>query len=109
MKLTGRPGGPLAGEPAIPGDKSCSHRALILGAMAVGETRITGLLEGQDVLDTASAMQALGAQALSIGPEIDPGVPWTLAEGAGPPLLMALESGNFGGRDFFLQAFERLA
>ncbi len=51
----------------------------------------------------------LGIKRLRIGPEIDPGVPWTLAEGAGPTLLLALKSGNFGGRDFFLQAFERLA
>ena len=53
--------GPLSGTAAVPGDKSISHRALILGALAVGETRITGLLEGQDVLDTAKAMQAFGA------------------------------------------------
>ena len=53
--------GPLKGTAAVPGDKSISHRALIFGAMAVGETRITGLLEGQDVLDTASAMRAFGA------------------------------------------------
>jgi 3-phosphoshikimate 1-carboxyvinyltransferase len=46
----------------VPGDKSISHRALILGALAVGETRIAGLLEGEDVLNTAKAMQALGAQ-----------------------------------------------
>ncbi|MGB3553972.1 MAG: 3-phosphoshikimate 1-carboxyvinyltransferase [Jannaschia sp.] len=46
----------------MPGDKSISHRALILGAMAVGETRVTGLLEGQDVLDTGAAMRAFGAQ-----------------------------------------------
>ena len=52
---------PLGGIAQIPGDKSISHRALIFGAMAVGETRITGLLEGQDVLDTASAMRAFGA------------------------------------------------
>ena len=50
----------------------------------------------------------LGVKRLRIGAEIDPGVPWTLAEGAGPPMLLALKSGNFGGRDFFLQAFERL-
>ena len=53
---------PLTGMAAIPGDKSISHRVLILGAMAVGETRISGLLEGQDVLDTARAMRALGAE-----------------------------------------------
>jgi len=53
--------GALSGTALIPGDKSISHRALIFGAMAVGETRITGLLEGQDVLDTAAAMRAFGA------------------------------------------------
>ena len=53
--------GPLSGTALVPGDKSISHRALIFGAMAVGETRITGLLEGQDVLDTAKAMRAFGA------------------------------------------------
>lgn len=53
--------GPLTGTADVPGDKSISHRALILGALAVGETRVTGLLEGQDVLDTARAMQAFGA------------------------------------------------
>lgn len=53
--------GALRGTALIPGDKSISHRALIFGAMAVGETRITGLLEGQDVLDTAAAMRAFGA------------------------------------------------
>ena len=52
---------PLKGEAHVPGDKSISHRALILGALSVGETQITGLLEGQDVLDTAKAMQAFGA------------------------------------------------
>ncbi|APZ55113.1 3-phosphoshikimate 1-carboxyvinyltransferase [Salipiger abyssi] len=52
----------LHGEAHVPGDKSISHRSLILGAMAVGETRVTGLLEGQDVLDTAKAMRAFGAQ-----------------------------------------------
>jgi 3-phosphoshikimate 1-carboxyvinyltransferase len=51
----------------IPGDKSISHRSLILGALSVGETRITGLLEGQDVLDTASAMRAFGAEVTQHG------------------------------------------
>lgn len=51
----------LTGVAQIPGDKSISHRALILGALSVGETKITGLLEGQDVLDTAAAMRAFGA------------------------------------------------
>ncbi|WP_120499794.1 3-phosphoshikimate 1-carboxyvinyltransferase [Roseovarius sp. EL26] len=52
----------LSGVADVPGDKSISHRSLILGAMAVGETKITGLLEGEDVLDTAKAMQAFGAE-----------------------------------------------
>lgn len=65
--MTARAGGPLRGTAEVPGDKSISHRALIFGAMAVGETRITGLLEGQDVLDTAKAMQAFGAEVTQHG------------------------------------------
>ncbi|SEB48222.1 3-phosphoshikimate 1-carboxyvinyltransferase [Rhodobacter sp. 24-YEA-8] len=53
--------GPLKGVASVPGDKSISHRSLIFGAMAVGETKITGLLEGEDVIDTAKAMRAFGA------------------------------------------------
>ncbi len=53
--------GPLNGRCRVPGDKSISHRALILGGLAVGRTRIEGLLEGEDVLCTAGAMRALGA------------------------------------------------
>ncbi|WP_183611914.1 3-phosphoshikimate 1-carboxyvinyltransferase [Novosphingobium hassiacum] len=52
---------PLTGRMAVPGDKSISHRSVMLGALAVGETRITGLLEGEDVLSTAAAMRAMGA------------------------------------------------
>ena len=59
--MKSRKSGPLKGVAAVPGDKSISHRSLIFGAMAVGETRISGLLEGQDVLDTAKAMRAFGA------------------------------------------------
>jgi 3-phosphoshikimate 1-carboxyvinyltransferase len=54
--------GPLVGVANAPGDKSVSHRALILGALCVGETRISGLLEGEDVLLTAAAMRAFGAE-----------------------------------------------
>ncbi|MEM9552245.1 MAG: 3-phosphoshikimate 1-carboxyvinyltransferase [Pseudomonadota bacterium] len=61
------PSGPLTGVAEIPGDKSISHRSLILGAMAVGETRITGLLEGDDVLDTAKAMRSFGAEVTNHG------------------------------------------
>src|SRR6201999_2551902 len=59
--------GPLTGKVRIPGDKSISHRALILGALAVGQTRISGLLEGEDVLNTAESMRALGAQVERTG------------------------------------------
>ncbi|UKJ73651.1 3-phosphoshikimate 1-carboxyvinyltransferase [Azospirillum brasilense] len=55
--------GALAGTIRVPGDKSISHRSLMLGAVAVGETVIHGLLEGEDVLNTAAAMRLLGAQA----------------------------------------------
>jgi len=60
--LRARACGALRGEINVPGDKSISHRSLILGALAVGETAISGLLEGEDVLHTAAAMRALGAQ-----------------------------------------------
>jgi 3-phosphoshikimate 1-carboxyvinyltransferase len=66
--MKSRKSGPLKGVAEVPGDKSISHRALIFGAMAVGETRITGLLEGQDVLDTAKAMRAFGATVEHHGP-----------------------------------------
>ena len=65
--LEARASGPLTGKVRVPGDKSISHRALILGALAVGETRISGLLEGEDVLNTAKAMRALGAQVERTG------------------------------------------
>jgi 3-phosphoshikimate 1-carboxyvinyltransferase len=65
--LEARSSGPLTGQVRVPGDKSISHRALILGALAVGETRISGLLEGEDVLNTAKAMRALGAQVERTG------------------------------------------
>ena len=60
--LESRSSGPLVGRVRVPGDKSISHRALILGALAVGESRISGLLEGEDVLNTAKSMAALGAR-----------------------------------------------
>ncbi|MCP3972845.1 MAG: 3-phosphoshikimate 1-carboxyvinyltransferase [Rhodobacteraceae bacterium] len=67
IPMTSRRSGPLTGSARVPGDKSISHRALILGALAVGETRITGLLEGQDVLDTAAAMRSFGAEVTDHG------------------------------------------
>ena len=60
--ISRRAAAPLAGTIAAPGDKSISHRALMFGALAIGETRISGLLTGEDVLRTAAAMRALGAE-----------------------------------------------
>ncbi|TQV76210.1 3-phosphoshikimate 1-carboxyvinyltransferase [Denitrobaculum tricleocarpae] len=60
--LTATASGPLTGDVRVPGDKSISHRALMLSAIAVGESRVEGLLEGEDVLCTAAAMRALGAE-----------------------------------------------
>lgn len=60
--LTARRNVPLKGRARVPGDKSISIRALILGALTVGETRIGGLLEGEDVLNTAQTLRELGAQ-----------------------------------------------
>ena len=57
----------LKGRVRVPGDKSISHRALILGALTVGETRIEGLLEGEDVINTSKAMRALGAHVERVG------------------------------------------
>ncbi|KIN75797.1 3-phosphoshikimate 1-carboxyvinyltransferase [Sulfitobacter mediterraneus] len=67
IPMTSTACGPLTGVAEVPGDKSISHRSLILGAMAVGETTINGLLEGQDVLDTAKAMRAFGAEVTDHG------------------------------------------
>ena len=67
IPMTARKSGPLRGQAHVPGDKSISHRSLILGALSVGETRVSGLLEGQDVLDTAVAMRAFGAEVTDHG------------------------------------------
>src|SRR3954470_20036876 len=86
--------GPLGGVVGVPGDKSISHRALMLSALAVGESRIDGLLEGEDVLATAAAMRAMGA---TIERGADGG--WTVS-GAGVGGLLqseqALDMGNSG-------------
>ena len=65
--IAARPPTPLTGKIRVPGDKSISHRALMLGALAVGRTEISGLLEGEDVLATAAAVNALGAHARRAG------------------------------------------
>ncbi len=78
----------------MPGDKSISHRALILGALAIGETRITGLLEGQDVIDTGRAMRAFGAEVTDHGDGV-----WTVhgvgVGGFGEPETV-IDCGNSG-------------
>ncbi len=60
VPLIARKSPALAGDVTVPGDKSISHRSLIFGALAIGETRITGLLESEDVLNTAAALRAMG-------------------------------------------------
>ena len=86
--------GPLTGTAPVPGDKSISHRSLMLSALAIGTSRVTGLLEGEDVLATAAAMRAMGA-TIERG---DDGV-WTI-DGVGVGGLLqpatALEMGNSG-------------
>ena len=72
--ISAKPAAPLTGRIAVPGDKSISHRALMFGALAIGETRITGLLTGEDVLRTAAAMRALGAEVTP-----DPDGTWRVA------------------------------
>lgn len=88
------PGGPLRGGLKVPGDKSISHRALMLSALAVGESRISGLLEGEDVLSTAAAMRAMGADILRGDDDV-----WRV-HGVGVGGLMqpeaALDMGNSG-------------
>lgn len=88
------PRGPLSGRIAVPGDKSISHRALMFAALACGESRITGLLEGEDVLATAAALRAMGAGIARTGPGA-----WTVS-GVGVGALMqpeaALAMGNSG-------------
>ncbi len=65
--LTARPGPSLNGSVRAPGDKSISHRSLILGAMATGTTEVEGLLEGEDILATARAVEAFGATVTRLG------------------------------------------
>ncbi|WP_419816380.1 3-phosphoshikimate 1-carboxyvinyltransferase [Glacieibacterium sp.] len=85
---------PLTGSVVVPGDKSMSHRALMLGSLAVGETVVTGLLEGEDVLATAAAMRAMGAE---IGRD-DAGLWHIHGVGVGGLLQprVALDMGNSG-------------
>ncbi|NKJ90609.1 3-phosphoshikimate 1-carboxyvinyltransferase [Rhizobium leguminosarum bv. viciae] len=83
----------LTGSVRIPGDKSISHRSFMFGGLASGETRITGLLEGEDVINTGRAMQAMGARIRKVGEQ------WVI-EGTGNGALLApdapLDFGNAG-------------
>ncbi|MDJ0931013.1 3-phosphoshikimate 1-carboxyvinyltransferase [Breoghania sp.] len=89
-----RASSPLTGTIRVPGDKSISHRSLMFGTLAIGETRIEGLLESEDVLATTSAMKALGANVRQLGPGS-----WSV-EGVGVGGLCepetALDFGNAG-------------
>lgn len=75
--------------------------AVAEGLVAAGVRRL--VVAGGET--SGAVVQRLGVTRLRIGGEIDPGVPWTFAEGSGPALRLALKSGNFGTRDFFLKAF----
>ncbi|MDE2436965.1 MAG: 3-phosphoshikimate 1-carboxyvinyltransferase, partial [Sphingomonadales bacterium] len=99
------PTGPLKGEIRVPGDKSISHRSIMLGALAVGETRVSGLLEGEDVLATAAAMRAMGAgvertgegewsvHGVGVGTLLQPATPLDMGNsGTSTRLLMGLVS-----------------
>ncbi len=60
MEFKVRPGGDITGEARVPGDKSISHRAIMLGSLAEGTTRVSGFLEGEDALATVAAFRAMG-------------------------------------------------
>ncbi|MET0587740.1 MAG: 3-phosphoshikimate 1-carboxyvinyltransferase [Novosphingobium sp.] len=93
------PAGALKGRIRVPGDKSISHRSIMLSALAVGESRISGLLEGEDVMATAAAMRAMGATIERIGANEPSGSEWRVS-GVGVGALLqpqtALDMGNSG-------------
>ena len=112
-RAAARRSGPLTGAAIAPGDKSISHRSLILGALSPGESRITGLLEADDVLRTAAAMRALGADVERDGPKESrvwrvTGAPWKNPEkalylgnsGTGVRLIMGAVAGAGVGASF---------
>ena len=107
MRLRAYPAGGLSGRATVPGDKSVSHRALMLAAMAVGESRIQGLLEGADVLATAAALRGLGVaierdpdgvwrvQGVGVAGLCEPDAPLDLGNsGTGARLLLGLLAGQ---------------
>jgi 3-phosphoshikimate 1-carboxyvinyltransferase len=93
LKIDGSKGGPLTGEITVPGDKSISHRSLMLGAIAQGTTRIKGLLLGEDPRSTAACFSAMGAKISNLEDE------WITVEGTGGQLQEpddVLNTGNSG-------------
>ena len=95
--MTARRAGPLKGQLRAPGDKSISHRALILGALAHGTTEVEGLLEGEDVKRTAAAMAAFGAGVERLGPSPDGGGRWRIeGKGAFAEPADVIDCGNAG-------------
>ncbi|WP_338502520.1 3-phosphoshikimate 1-carboxyvinyltransferase [Sphingomonas kaistensis] len=91
MKLRATATGPLIGTFGVPGDKSLSHRALIFGALAAGETVIAGLLESEDVLATATALRAFGVRVEQFGPGR-----WRVIGGAWRSPDAPIDCGNSG-------------
>src|SRR5262245_56199770 len=105
--LSARKSRALSGRLRVPGDKSISHRALLIGALAVGRTEIEGLLEGEDVIATAKAVRAMGAkverlregswsvQGLGVGTLLAPNAPLDFGNaGTGSRLTMGVVAGH---------------
>ncbi len=115
------PRAPLAYSSAEPGEVEAAQRllgrdragAVVEHALAEAAAYVAGhgvtrfVVAGGET--SGAVVAALGVPALRIGPEIDPGVPWTLSADPGRPMALALKSGNFGGDDFFHKALEQLA
>ena len=96
-QMTARRAGPLKGVVRAPGDKSISHRALILGALAHGVTEVEGLLEGEDVRRSAAAMTAFGASVERLGPSLGGGGHWRVeGRGAFAEPADVIDCGNAG-------------
>jgi 3-phosphoshikimate 1-carboxyvinyltransferase len=96
-EMTATRGGPLKGKLRAPGDKSISHRALILGALARGVTEVEGLLEGEDVKRTAAAMAAFGASVERLGPSEHGGGHWRVTgQGGFSEPADVVDCGNAG-------------
>ncbi|MEL6903207.1 MAG: 3-phosphoshikimate 1-carboxyvinyltransferase, partial [Cyanobacteria bacterium J06606_4] len=93
LEIDGSQSGPLTGTITVPGDKSISHRALMLGAIAQGTTKIKGLLLGEDPRSTAACFSAMGAKISDLASE------WVTVEGTGGRLQEpdgVLDAGNSG-------------